>query len=249
MDKYFENRCSVREFSNKSVPEELIANILQGAIHAPNTGNMQWYSVIITKNKSLKYQLEKCHFNQPAAVNANLLATFCLDINRFEKWCLLRNANPGFSNFQSLITGFIDVAVFAQQFASIAELNGLGTCYLGTTTYNAPEIGNILGLPKKVIPLITLALGFRCNDMVATERLPVGAILHNETYQDYSDELINTLYKEKELRVENIKFVSDNGKQTLAQVFTDVRYPENNNKLFSDKFWDYIEKQGFPVAR
>lgn len=249
MTEYFKTRNSVRTFSNKDVPVALVKDLLEIAIHAPNTGNMQWYSVVITKNPVIKEQLEKCHFNQPASVNANVLVTFCIDINRFEKWCKISKATPGFNNFQSFIAAAIDTSILAQQFTTLAELHQLGTCILGTTTYNAPEIGKILNLPAMVIPLTTIALGYRDSSFTPTERLPVDAVIHNETYHNYTDEDVAEYYKEKENLDENKRFVAENDKETLAQVFTDIRYPKNNNEVFSEKYIDYIEKQGFPIKK
>ena len=45
------------------------------------------------------------------------------------------------------------------------------------------------------------------------------------------------------------KFVEENGKQSLAQVFTDVRYPKTNNEFFSKVYYDFIESQGFEWCR
>ncbi len=98
---------------------------------------MQLYSVIVTRDEDAKKRLAPAHFNQPSATGADVVLTFCADFNRFEKWCEARNAQPGYDNFQSLMWAVIDTTIFAQQFCTIAEMNGLGTCYLGTTTYNA----------------------------------------------------------------------------------------------------------------
>ena len=70
MDKYFANRHSVRKFSDRPVSDELLADILNAAMHAPTTGNMQLYTVIVTRNPENKARLARQHFNQPASVNA-----------------------------------------------------------------------------------------------------------------------------------------------------------------------------------
>lgn len=58
-------------------------------------------------------------------------------------------------------------------------------------------------------------------------------------------ETINRLYAEKEARQDSAKFVEENNKQTLAQVFTDIRYPRANNEHFSVVFLDFLRKSGF----
>ena len=39
--------------------------------------------------------------------------------------------------------------------------------------------------------------------------------------------------------------MAENKKETLAQVFTDVRYTRQNNEYFSDVFLKVIKEQGF----
>ncbi|MDD2961781.1 MAG: nitroreductase family protein [Muribaculaceae bacterium] len=246
MNNYFSTRNTIREYSDAKVPKDLIDKIIRDAAQAPTTGNMQLYSVIITESRENKDLLAPLHFNQPACKNASLLLTFCADFNRFEKWCKFNNAIPGYRNFQSFISAILDVTIFAQQFNTIAELNGLGCCYLGTTTYNAPEIASLLKLPELVIPVITIAIGYPKNSVQEpTERLSIEAFVHNEFYKDYSKETIDRLYKEKENNPTNRKFVKENNKQTLAQVFTDIRYTKENNEIFSKLYFDFINKNGF----
>ena len=56
---------------------------------------------------------------------------------------------------------------------------------------------------------------------------------------------IRDSYGEKESRDDSRRFVEENGKQTLAQVFTDIRYPRANNELFSVKFLEFLAESGF----
>ena len=145
----------------------------------------------------------------------------------------------------SLVAAAIDTIAFAQQFNTLAEDAGLGCCWLGTTTYNAPQIAEILQLPTLVVPVITLTVGYPDEDGTDVGRLPVDAIIHNGRYHDYSPADIDRLYAEKEARPDSEAFVKENGKQTLAQVFTDVRYPRKNNELFSDIFRSFLYKAKF----
>lgn len=244
---YWTGRRTVRKYSSREIPEELLKDMLLKASHAPTTGNMQLYSVISTRSREIKEKLSPAHFNQPSVLGCDVLLTFCADFNRFVKWCEANDAVPGYDNFQSFMTAVLDTALFAQQFNTIAECNGLGCCYLGTTTYNAPLIAEVLKLPSLVVPVTTLAVGYPDGALPDDcGRLPVDAVLHDETYRDYSVDEITELYAEKESREDSRRFVSENGKKTLAQVFTDVRYPRVNNEYFSKVYFDFIRKAGFP---
>jgi len=247
IDSYFSQRRTVRSFTDAEVSDSDIRAMLEAAMHAPTTGNMQLYSVIITRDDEKKKALWPAHFSQPAAVGAKVLLTFCADFNRFVKWCEQSGAVPGFDNFQSFFSAVLDTTIFAQQFVTIAERNGLGTCYLGTTTYNAPDIARVLELPVRVVPVTTVALGVPDGDAVQSPRLPVDAVMHVEKYNDYTREDIASVYAPLESREDSRGFIAENGKQTLAQVFTDVRYPKGNNEVFSKIYRDFIESQCFEV--
>lgn len=239
-DKYFGGRHTVRAYSNKTLDATLLRDMIEAAAHAPNTGNMQWYSVVVTRDDAQKQLLAPAHFGQPTVTTAQAVLTFCLDLNRFEKWCRLRNADPGFENFQSFVAAIIDTSLFAQQFVTIAELNGLGTCYLGTTTYNAPQIAEALDLPARVVPVTTVTVGYPADGVadVPTWRLPVDAIMHCEKYSQPSDADIASWYAQLEAVSQH--FVDENNLETLAQVFTRVRYPRESAEHFSRVYMDML---------
>lgn len=249
LDDFFATRRTVRSYTGAPISDDLLNEMLEAATHAPTTGNMQLYSVVVTKSSEMKQALAPSHFNQPQVQSCAVLLTFCADFNRFVKWCEARDAYPGYDNFQSFMTAVIDTAIFAQQFCTIAESKGLGCCYLGTTTYNALDIARVLELPSRVVPLITLSVGYPSEDGAVSDRLPVDAIVHTEKYHDYTPEDIDALYSAKEALAENRRFVEENHKDTLAQVFTDVRYPRSNNEAFSRIYLDFIINQGFSLPK
>lgn len=245
MNQTMMTRRTIRRYEEKDIAPELLDNLLFKAIRSSNTGNMQLYSVVITKSKEGKEILSPAHFNQPMIKNAPIVLTFCADVNRFVKWAEQRNAKPGFDNLQSLVAASIDATICAQAFCDAAEAEGLGICYLGTTTYNADKIIEALNLPELVVPIVTLTVGWPAEQPLQPERLPLEAVIHDEKYKDYSPQRIDELYAEKEALEVNRKFVEENNKTTLAQVFTDVRYTKANNEHFSNVFEEVLRKQGF----
>lgn len=242
---FLKQRRTIRQYTDKAIPAELMTELLTTAAQSSNTGNMQAYSVIVTTNNEIKAQLAPAHFNQPMVTKAPVVLTFCADFNRFSKWCEQRNAVPGYDNFQSFMATAIDAMIFAQTFAVAAESAGLGICYLGTTTYNAGEIIEVLNLPKLVVPITTITVGYPEKMPELTDRLPLEAVVHYEKYNDFSNEKIDTLYAEKENSDFYKNFVAENNKETLAQVFTDIRYSKKNNEFFSGKFLKALQQQGF----
>jgi len=236
---------TVRKYTNQTIAPELLNKLLESACRTSNTGNMQAYSIVVTTDEAIKKQLLPTHFNQPMITQAPVVLTFCADFNRFSLWCEQRQAEPGYDNFQSFMATTIDTLLAAQTFCIAAESVGLGICYLGTTTYNAGEIIDILNLPKLVVPITTITVGYPEIMPEQTDRLPLEAIVHYETYHDFTSTDIDQLYSEKENSQFYKDFIAENNKETLAQVFTDIRYSKKNNEFFSEKFLTVLKEQGY----
>ena len=86
----FAARGSVRVFSDKPLENNVLDNILAAASHAPTTGNMQLYSVVVSRRPEALGQLRKLHQGQPCVTGCQALLTFCADLRRFSRWCELR---------------------------------------------------------------------------------------------------------------------------------------------------------------
>lgn len=238
-------RRSIRKYSDEPVEDRLLEDLLKKAFRSSTTGNMQVYSVIITRDKNKKLELLPSHFNQGMVTEAPVVLTFCADFNRFTKWCGHRNAVPGYDNFLSFFTAAIDALLVAQTFCIAAESEGLGICYLGTTTYMAHNIIETLKLPVGVVPVTTVTSGWPDEKPEQPDRLPPEAVIHHEIYHDYSRQDIDRYYSEKEKRTDSMQFIKENNKQTLAQVFTDVRYTKSDNIEFSRSLLQVLKDQGF----
>ena len=208
-------------------------------------GNLQLYSVVVTRDAEMKKKLAPAHFNQPMVEGAPVVLTFCADTRRTTLWCDNRNATPGYDNFLSFINASTDALLFTQTFCNLAEEEGLGLCFLGTTVYQPLEIIRTLGLPRLVMPVATITLGWPDECPPLTDRLPLEAVMHAERYRDYTPADIDRLYAEKEALEENREFCRINNKETLAQVFTDCRYTKKDNMAMSEGMMEALRHQGF----
>ncbi|MDL2255410.1 nitroreductase family protein [Parabacteroides sp. OttesenSCG-928-K15] len=240
------NRRSIRKYADRDISESVLNELFEVAARASNTGNMQLYSVIVTRDQAAKERQAPFHFNQKMATEAPVVLTFCADANRFVHWAENRNAVAGFDNLQTFIAATIDAMLFAQAFCDAAEAKGLGICFLGTTAYNADKFIAEYKLPRLVVPIVTVTVGYPAEPLPEqSERLPIEAFVHAETYNDYTPEAIDRLYKAKEELDINREYTKINNKETLAQVFTDIRYTKANNEHFSDVLLNVLKQQGF----
>lgn len=238
-------RRTIRKYKKEDIPADKLEAMLYQASRAATMGNMQLYSVVITRSEEMKEKLSPLHFNQPMVKGAPVVLTFCADFNRFTKWCELRNANAGYDNFLSFVNAASDTLLYVQAFCSLAEAAGYGTCYLGTTLYNPKGVIDVLQLPRLTFPIATITLGVPDEQPEQPDRLPHLAYIHEETYADYSSNQLDIIYYFKEQLQENMKFVELNNKENLAQVFTDCRYTKKDNEAMSAGMLDALKQQGF----
>lgn len=245
------SHASVREYQEKDIEEPVLEMILRAACNGSTMGNMQLFSIIVTRDQQMKDKMAPYHFNQPMATKAPVMLTFCADFRRFNRFCECRNANANaYSNFQAYQWAVTDALIAAQNACVAAESLGIGVCWLGTITYNADKFAECLDLPKHVVPVACITMGYPLKNTTLTEKLPYKCLIHNEKYKDYSDNDIDKIYEEKESSEETHRIMSEHPDlQNLAQVFTERRYTQKDNEHFSDVFAEFIDNQGFKIKR
>jgi len=238
-------RRTIRKYTSQDVSEELLNRLMTEAARTQTMGNLQLYSVVVTRKAEIKEKLSPAHFNQPMVKEAPVVLTVCADFNRTSFWANCRNAEPGYNNFLSFINAATDALLYTQTLCNLMDEEGLGYCYLGTTVYQPQQIIDILGLPKLVMPVATLTVGWPAEEPQLSDRLPLESFVHKETYKDYLAMDIDKYYTGKENLEENRNFVKINHKETLAQIFTDIRYTRKDNEAMSEGLIDALKNQGF----
>ena len=243
--KTIQTRRTIRRYAEKNVDEALLTELLELSARTQTMGNLQLYSVVVTRSEEGKKALAPAHFNQPMVTQAPVVLTVCADFRRTTRWCEERKANPGYDNFLSFMNAATDALLYTQTFCNLAEERGLGLCFLGTTVYMPEMIIDALKLPQLVMPVATLTVGWPDENPQLTDRLGVAAFVHNEQYHDYSSADIDRHYAAKEALEENINFCKINDKETLAQIFTDIRYTKKDNEAMSEGMMRALKRQGF----
>ena len=241
-------RRTIRRYTAEPVADELLNRLLTEAARTQTMGNLQLYSVVVTRSDEMKQRLAPAHFNQPMVTQAPVVLTICADFNRTSQWARCRQAEPGYDNLLSFLNAAIDALLYTQTLCCLMDEEGLGYCYLGTTVYQPQAIIDTLQLPPLVMPVATLTVGWPHPDELSTppsDRLTTDAFVHQETYHDYAPTDIDRLYAYKEQLEENRHFVTINHKETLAQVFTDIRYTKKDNEAMSATLLDALRHQQF----
>ena len=96
------NRRSIRKYSSRDITDELLNRLLLESERTQTMGNLQLYSVVVTRSEEGKKKLAPAHFNQPMVTEAPVVLTICADFHRTSEWCNQRQAAPGYGNCISI---------------------------------------------------------------------------------------------------------------------------------------------------
>ena len=143
------------------------------------------------------------------------------------------------SNIDTLIIGSHDVGICLQNATVAAESMGLGTCHIGAIRNKPLEIVKLLNLPKYVIPLVGLTVGYPDDDPGLKPRLPPKAVCFGEKYNtenakaglDEYDETFKKYLAERETNARDC-----NWSQRISDTYTSFEFKDD---------YELLKQQGF----
>jgi FMN reductase [NAD(P)H] len=231
-------RASCRSFKDKKITKDVLEYILKAGVHAATGGNLQPYSIIKVEKLATRKKLAKlCYQKFIADAPVNLL--FCIDWHRLGQWAKLETAPfTATSAFRHFWISFQDTMITAQSICTAADAMGLGSVYIGTVMEFFPTLKRMLKLPKGVMPVVLLCLGYPKNKLISRNKLGIDTVVHNEKYTELSDN--------KLLKVFNKKYTGmkiEVNKERLKRIEKVCRDAAGNK--FAKKCLGQIIKQGY----
>jgi FMN reductase (NADPH) len=236
---------SVRKFKDQNLTEEQIKVIVESAQAASTSSFIQAYSIIGVTDSKKKEKLAQLAGDQDYVANNGHFFVFCADLFRHTVIEDMENAKltKTLETTEKFMVSVIDASLAAQNATIAAESMGLGICYIGGIRNHCEEVGEVLKLPKRVIPLFGLAVGVPDQHPDKKPRLPFDHIYHTN---EYDSDLVR--YKEQ-LTVYNQEIsayyrVRTNGKRSntwTEQMANMLSYPKR------DYMKKYLEERGFPL--
>ncbi len=187
------NHRSIRSFEDKPLTREQIEIIVESAQAASTSSYIQAYSIIGVTDREKKKKLAELAGNQSYVEENGHFFVFCADLYRHEYIGKMegRDVTPSIESTEKFMVALIDTSLAAQNASLAAESLGLGICYIGGIRNNLEEVGKLLNIPKRVIPLFGLAIGYPKKITDKKPRLPLSHVYHEEQYHTdhYEEEL------------------------------------------------------------
>lgn len=231
-------RASCRSFQNTKIPAEDMSYVLNAGVHAASGGNLQPYSIIKIEKLVTRKKLAKLA-GQGFVADAPVNLLFCIDWHRLERWAKLESAPfTATKAFRHFWISFQDTIITAQNICTAADAMGLGSVYIGTVMEFFPTLKHMFKLPKGVMPVVLLCLGYPKTKLVSRNKLGFDTVVHNEKYTELSDEKLLAAFNKKYagMKID----INPARLKTIEKVCRSV----GGNKL-AQKTIARIKKQGF----
>jgi nitroreductase len=167
---------SIRKYTEKTPLDEYVQTIVRAGQQAPFAS--QCYSILLSRNK------ERNPFHAP------LLFTICVDSHKFEKIMKIRGWKLVTNDLTLLFFGIQDAAYAAENMVTAASSLGLGSCFLGGAIYRADKIAQEYKLPKRVFPIVQLAMGYPAEDPQTRPRYPLEFTLFENRYPKLNEKTV-----------------------------------------------------------
>lgn len=266
------NRASCRNFSNKEIPEDVLSTVLEAACQSPSGGGFQMYSIIKTTDIKKKQQLARISKDQRYVAKAPVNLLFCIDMRRIHRINEVQPCPFVMNNkFMNLFNGIADTIISAQTLCIAAESVGLKSLYIGNIIDCMKETSEIFNLPKYVLPVILVCLGYPKSKIKVSNKYHKSILVHDEVYKDIpidelimayeeknknwkikaKDELVNTIYRTakkyhgEEYAEKCKEDVLEKGYLDSYQYWFGCFYLDNDEYMKNNEYIKYMKKQGF----
>jgi len=168
---------SIRKYKDEMPTDKVIQTIVRAGQQAPFAS--QAYSVLLSRKR------------QRNPFKAPLLFTICVDSHKFELIMAKRNWKIVTNDLTLLFFGIQDASLMAGNMVVAGRSLGLGSCFLGGAMFRADKIAKEYNLPKRVFPLVQLAMGYPAEDPPPRPRYPMEYTLFEDKYPKFGDKTIS----------------------------------------------------------
>jgi nitroreductase len=161
-------RRSIRNYNNKPVEKEKLANILEAGRLAPTARNQQDWQIIIITDPQIKNTLvDQACPRQVFLKQAPVIFAACA----LNPSYIMRCGHPAY---------LIDMAIVLEHIALQAVHEGLGTCWIGS--FDESKAKSVLKIPEPVRIVELMSLGHYDLLPRAQERKPIQDLYKKESW-------------------------------------------------------------------
>ena len=177
-------RRSVRRYERRAIEKEKLDFMYEAIRNTPTSYNGQAFSVVAVTDQMTKEDLAGIT-GQKQIKTCAVFLVFCIDYHKLA----IANAAKGAEipelgrPLNGYTVGVIDASLAMMNALTAAEALGLGTCCIGyIRTADPAKVSVMLNLPQGVAIVCGLAIGYPNEMPDIKPKLPLEAVVHENTY-------------------------------------------------------------------
>jgi nitroreductase len=210
---------SIRKYTDETPTDEVVKTIVRAGQQAPFAS--QYYSVLLSRNRKRN------------PYKAPLLFTICIDSHKFELIMAKRSWKLVTNDLTLLFFGIQDAALMAENMVIAGRSLGLGSCFLGSAMYRADKIAEEYKLPKRVFPLVQLAMGYPAENPPPRPRYPMEFTLFENKYPELDEDTVS-----KAMRVMDEGYLAQDYYRKMK---AKIRLEKNRKETFTYDDYSWTE--------
>ncbi|MFN0163849.1 MAG: nitroreductase family protein [Burkholderiales bacterium] len=237
-----------RRFQAVPIAPETMELVFAAAFSAPSKSDLQQASVVRLRDPARRTRVEALMPSMPWIAQAAELLVFCGDNRRMRRIAELRGKPFPNDTLDMFMNAAVDAGLVMQACITAAEAEGLGCCPLSLIRNQVEDLGRLLALPDGVFPVAGLALGHPESPGKLSLRLPLSALVHEDTYDAAGFEAELAAYDTRRAALEP----TPPGKQRYAErwgTVAEYTWSEDKARQYSvperHNFGPYVRAQGF----
>jgi len=185
--KLLQSRRSVRKFTDRPIPQEVLDELIKCGQAAATSSFIQACTVIQLEDAAIRHRLVELAGNQAYIASAARFVVFCADMNRHKIACDMHDTEMLSGYTEQFITATVDCSLFAQNVITAAQSLGIEGVYIGGIRNSIQAVTELLELPHLVYPVFGMCLGYPAQNPEVKPRLPLSIILKKNRYSDDND--------------------------------------------------------------
>ena len=161
-------RCSVRNFLDTPIEEDVLMSVLEAGRLAPSAKNRQEWRFIVVRDSEVRKRIGEAANGQSFVGEAPVVLVACGVVDG----CVMSCGQPSYP---------IDVAIALDHISLAAVEVGLGTCWIGA--FNEDRVKKILGIPEEIRVVDLMPIGYPAVETVKEKnRLPFNKIVKHDRW-------------------------------------------------------------------
>jgi len=186
-----------RAYTTEAISPETLDTVLACASSAPSKSDLQQVSIVVIDDPDLRQRIATLIPTMPWIASATAFLIFLADGYRIESICAQRGKAFANDNLDNFLAAVSDASIALQNAITGAEALGLGCCPISVIRDHMSEIAHLLKLPRRVVPLAGLCLGYPAREGHVSMRLPPEVCIHKNTYSTHRIESAIDAYDER----------------------------------------------------